>query len=103
MKHFTVLSCPSSRFTFLSLIIIVLLNHLPLQAGTPQKRSISFRERAMNAEQQMREYRQRVLVSNDKLRGISSVHSDVGVRIDRASKTSSTIFFYDNIESGTNG
>src|SRR6266852_3231095 len=107
MKHSTMLSYATSRPTFsnsfLSLILLFLFAHKPLAAETPQKRSTTLRERAMNAEQQLREYRQQVHLSKEKFRGISSVHSEVGIRIDRASKTSSTIFFYDNMESGANG
>ena len=63
----------------------------------------SLRERHMNAERQLREYRQSL--QNEKtlkssIRTISSAPVDVGIRINATAQTSSTIFFYDSFESG---
>jgi len=60
----------------------------------------SVRIRAMNAARQMREFRQSLAASHEKLRTASSAPADVGVSINSAAGTSSTIFFYDNFESG---
>jgi len=87
-----------------SVLALLMLSYLPLaSAESPQRAATSMRERAMNAGQQLREYRQGILVSKQKRRDISSAHSEVGIRINNATKTSSTVFFYDNMESGVNG
>jgi len=63
----------------------------------------SARERRMNAERQLREYRQsaqKEKLLKSSIRSISSAPAEVGIQINAAAKTSSTIFFYDNFESG---
>ncbi|HMD14332.1 MAG TPA: SdrD B-like domain-containing protein, partial [Bacteroidota bacterium] len=59
-------------------------------------------ERAMSAAQQLRDYHRQQAEQQKKssLRGISSVQPKVGISIDKTSGTTSTIFFYDNFESG---
>ncbi|MBI1807285.1 MAG: immune inhibitor A, partial [Ignavibacteria bacterium] len=77
-----------------------------VRAEAPQRqRTQSLQERAMNAAQQLREYHHRVAneAANLKLRGLSKAPAEVGIKINREMKTSSTIFFYDNMESGING
>jgi hypothetical protein len=69
------------------------------------QRTISMRERAMNAEQQLREYRQAALMQEKKtrMRGISQAPAAVQLKVNREIQSSSSIFFYDNMESGVNG
>jgi hypothetical protein len=63
------------------------------------------RERAMNAAQQMRDYHKSINSSqlkNDD-RPTSSVKTEASIKINQSVKTGSTIYFYDNMESGLNG
>lgn len=91
-------------FPFLSLLIIFMLfGTQPASAAQSEKSSI--RERAMNAQQQIREYRTSIgsmhLKGDD--RSAFSLKPEASIRLNRSVKSGSTIFFYDNMESGPNG
>jgi hypothetical protein len=88
---------------FFSILIASAIQYQPLQsAESQQPKTPSFRERAMNAARQMREYRQQY-TAKERRQTLSSTTPDVGIHINSKAQTSSTIFFYDNMESGTNG
>ena len=59
--------------------------------------------RAIEANAQMKAYRERLEFRRSADRGEHSVGRDVEVRLDAAAKTASTVFFFDNMEAGTNG
>ena len=88
------------------LLIAVICAAISLHAGQSRndQTSPAFKQRAMNAAEQLRDYHQRISTSVLKrLRDPSSARKDVEIKIDREAKTSSTIFYYDNVESGVNG
>jgi hypothetical protein len=70
-----------------------------------QQQINSLRERAMNANQQLRNYQQRIAseAKKENLYKQSSSPNKVGIRFDRNYKTSSDIIFYDNMEGGIGG
>ncbi|HEV8539024.1 MAG TPA: hypothetical protein VGR15_08925, partial [Bacteroidota bacterium] len=107
MKHSAKFSSVSSRYSFIQgcsvILLAVILLSPPLSSAQRQKNSISFRERTMNAAQQLREYRQQLRLTKENARSTSALHSEVAIRINRTAKTSSTIYYYDDIESGANG
>ncbi len=59
----------------------------------------------MNAAQELHEYRHRLAAEalKEKERSPSAAPTRVGITINHEARTSSTIFFYDNVESGLNG
>jgi hypothetical protein len=92
-------------FSLLTFAIIFCLINTALSFAGDQQVKQSPRERAMNAAQQMRDYHKildaKQLKNND--RSISSVKTEASIRINQSVKTGSTIYFYDNMESGLNG
>jgi hypothetical protein len=84
-----------------ALVLLSSASTTAVQAG-PSSRQSSL-ERAANAAQQLREYHQRLrgeAATTLKLRSLSQTPPpSVGIRINQAMATSSTIFFYDNFES----
>lgn len=68
-------------------------------------RPISDQERAMNASQQLREYRRQLSIAQNKerSRGTNTAPQSVGIKVEKGIQTSSSIFFYDTMEGGTNG
>ncbi len=64
---------------------------------------ISLQQRTMDAYEQMRIYRNRAELQKMNPREHSSTRDDVAIWINSTVKSSSTIFFYDDMESGTNG
>ncbi len=94
------------RVLSIALLIVTLIFPVVLIAGSqnsPQTQSL--RERAMNAAQQLRDYHQRIVATEQKKRLMSSSASraEVSLRVDRSIQSTSTIYFYDNMESGLNG
>ena len=92
------------RVLFIQFVITMFLFPLVLFAGSQNSpQTQSSRERAMNAAQQMRDFhRQAALeLKNSKLKKLSAAPAQVGINLNRNFKTSSTIFFHDDIESGT--
>jgi hypothetical protein len=71
-------------------------------AGQIADRPQSLREREMNAAQQLRDYRQRVgaEAKTQALRGTFGAQPKVGLSLSGTAGTASTIFFYENFESG---
>lgn len=85
----------STHLFFVAYTILCL--PLTLAAESPQ-------QRAMSAARQLREYHQRL--GSDRLKAQSrdlNGAGSVGISIDRSMQSSSTIFFYDNMEGGANG
>ncbi|MDI6804112.1 MAG: SdrD B-like domain-containing protein [Bacteroidota bacterium] len=70
-----------------------------------QEQTNSLRERAMKANQQLRDYKQRIAneAKKENLYKQSSSPNKVGIQIDLNYKTSSNIIFYDNMEGGIGG
>ena len=73
------------------------------QPGTARRPQVSYGQRAMEANAQRAEYRQRVQLLKSDAPTLSSVRKDVQVRLNPSAQSSSTIFFYDNVEGGLNG
>ncbi len=73
------------------------------QSGPAYRSQVSYAQRAMEANAQMSEYRQRVELRKYGDGTLSSVRQSVQVKLNASAQTSSTIFFYDNMESGANG
>ena len=73
------------------------------QPGTARPIQVSAAQRAMEANAQMTEHRRRVRLRKSEGATLSSARQAVQIRLNPSARTSSTIFFYDNIESGTNG
>lgn len=74
------------------------------QAKTDRQSSASFKQRAMSAAEQLRAYQHRMSsLKKDALRGVSTARREVEIKIDQEAKTSSTIFYFNNFESGVNG
>ncbi len=71
--------------------------------GTSRQPGVSTPQRAMDANAQMAEYRQRLELLKSQGATLSSAGQDVRIALDASVQTSSTIFFYDNIEGGVNG
>ncbi len=90
------------RGMFRIFTILIFVFSLQAFAGQQQSLQQSTRERAMKAGQQLREYHRQQAESLKKsaLRGTSSVQPKVGISVNKTSGLSSTIFFYDNFESG---
>src|ERR1041385_7049875 len=92
-----------------AMIVIVLSMVIQLTAAQTKnnagRRSASSIERKMNALEAMRElqHRQSTLIHEKNSRNTSSAQSQVQIKLNAAKHTSSTIFFYDNMESGANG
>ncbi|HTK82717.1 MAG TPA: SdrD B-like domain-containing protein [Bacteroidota bacterium] len=103
MKHFTALSNVPTRINLIVLILSAVFLATATSADLQQQSRVAFKQRAMDAAQQMKELRQALQVSKQHPRGISAEREEVGIRINSKTQTSSTIFFYDNMESGTNG
>jgi hypothetical protein len=94
------------RILFIGLLITIFIYPSVLQANDQEGKLLqSQRERAMNAAQQLRDYHKQaaVDVNRSKLNKLSSGPSGVGIKIDRSFQSTSTIFFHDDMESGTNG
>jgi hypothetical protein len=97
----------TKRYLFLALflptLLLIFTTSLPLNAGKLVTGQQSLQERGLNAAQQMREYRQRTGIEskNNKLRTLSALPQGPTIRIDKTFKTSSLIFFHDDMESGT--
>ncbi len=73
-------------------------------AFAAQPAGFSARERAMKAAQQLRDYHQRLAVQSTKdAKMLSAARAQVSLSLNRAFKTASTIFYQDDMESGTNG
>ena len=75
------------------------------QSGA-QTREYSLRERAMRAGEQLREFRHLTATQAAKARSLDQVSQsrpEAGIRINKEMQTSSTVFFYDNMEGGANG
>ena len=105
MRLNTMLSNVPSRISLLvfSLLILSAAEYQPLQSAVSQRsKTASFRERAMNAARQLSEYRQQYS-AKERRQALSAVTPEVGIHINSTVQTSSTIFFYDNMESGANG
>jgi len=84
--------------------ILVLTLPIAAAAGTQSTQpSRSFLERQMNAAQQLKEYRDRTSHFGKGARGTDAARKEVEIKINSEAKTSSSIFFYDNIEGGLNG
>ncbi len=60
-------------------------------------------QRAMEANAQMRELQRRTGLAKGNTDGLTAVRDRVGIELNDASKTSSTVFFYDKMEAGVNG
>jgi type II secretory pathway pseudopilin PulG len=93
----------STIFFLVAFVILLTVIASPLSLAGDQQRKQSLRERAMNAAQQLRDFhRQAALeLQNSKLKKLSAAPAQVGINIDRNYKTASTIFFHDDMESGT--
>jgi len=95
------------RFFFnFSLILLLVYPVKSLTAGEQdaQKRArISPVQRAMEANAQMREFRRRSEIQKGELNTLSAARQKVGIELRDASQTSSTVFFYDKMETGVNG
>lgn len=95
------------RVLFQSLSIGLILVHPAAglqQSKSDRQSSASFKDRAMNAAEQLREYHHRIsALKKNSLRDISTARKEIEVKIDRSAKTSSTIFYYDNFEAGIAG
>jgi len=94
------------RILLIGFFLTIFIHPIVLQANDQDGKQIqSQRERAMNAAQQLRDYHQQAAldVKKSKLNKLSSAPSGVGIKIDRNFQSTSTIFFNDNMESGTNG
>jgi hypothetical protein len=89
----------------LTFAIIFCLINTALSFADDQQVKQSSRERAMNAAQQMRDYHKNINSSQLKNgdRSTSSVKTEASIKINQSVKTGSTIYFYDNMESGLNG
>ncbi len=59
----------------------------------------------MNAERQLRAYRHRIALDAQRLKERTALGApaSIGIAINRTMRTSSSIFFYDNVENGLNG
>jgi hypothetical protein len=57
----------------------------------------------MDAAAQLRDYRRSPGPLKQGIRDISAARAEVGIHINKAAQTASTIFFYDNMENGANG
>src|SRR5690349_17710246 len=96
-------------FTILC-ILLAALHTEPLQAAAqrppgqrfPAQR-VSTQERRMAAAQELREYRHRIGTEAAAGTRTMSARSGAAIRLDKSLKTSSTIFFSDDMESGVNG
>jgi hypothetical protein len=70
--------------------------------GAP-RRQVSAVQRAVEANAQRAEYRERMELRKSGAATLSEATDRVGVTLDPAAQTSSTIFFYDDAEGGLNG
>ncbi len=73
------------------------------QTAEGRRPQVSQFQRAMEANAQMAELRARLRADKSGDATLSSVRDQVQVSLDPAARTSSTIFFYDNMENGANG
>lgn len=74
------------------------------QISSIQRPSQALIERQMSAAEQLKAYQHRITsTKKGGARGTDATRKDVGITINSETKTSSTIFFYDNIEGGLNG
>ena len=93
-----------------ALLAIVVFFNLPVQLsadvfGPRKSRVASIQERAANVKRQLAEHqRQADLLQRElKARTSAGVPPKVSMQFNKLLKTSSSIFFYDDMESGTNG
>ncbi|MBI4548540.1 MAG: T9SS type A sorting domain-containing protein [Ignavibacteriae bacterium] len=107
-KNFSLRLAYSNQTIFIAitLVLVSTLSATTLQAqDDTQLNPNSKMERAMRAAQQLRDFRKRIasLSKQERIKDALSVPAEVSIRINTEIQTASTIFFYDNMESGTNG
>jgi hypothetical protein len=94
-------------FGLLSSVILCSFFSLPIALATGQRSSkpMTYEQRAANVKLQSLDHQHRVTISARESKSISSamIPSGVSVQFNKLIKTSSTIFFNDDMESGTNG
>ncbi len=92
---------------FTALFCIAVLSPVRIVASPVKLKSnsaaVQYKLRAIDAHQQQLEHRQQSHASQLMGKSQTSPPPEVGIRINREAKTASTLFFYDNMESGTNG
>jgi hypothetical protein len=93
------------RTTILGVLLLIVLSFVFESALAQTKDNATYRERAMNAAQQMRDYYRRVATEAEqaKVSKLSAVPTKAGIKIDKTFKTSSSIFYHDDMESGVGG
>src|SRR6266487_3832344 len=104
-KEFSIVQHARTASSFVVLSFVL----LSLQSGFSQTSSSGnsylLRERAMHAGEQLREYHRLIAqkgMKNKPLPEISQAPAEARISISKTMQTSSTIFFYDNIEGGAN-
>lgn len=96
-------SSTAFRFFIASCFLITsMMFVLAAPAAQQSSQKQSLRQREMNAARQLMEYHHRQSLSQKKALGgeLSSVRPRVGISLNRTASTNSSIFFYDNFESG---
>lgn len=93
----------STRNNKLNISLIIFLTLLVSITLYSQEQNITYKERAANAKIQLEEYKKFLKLESNQSISLSPLKSEVGIEIDFKTKknTSSTIFLYDNMESGT--
>ena len=88
---------------FLAAGIFLIASQSAAGPARVRSRAPSPQERSMAAARQIREYRHRVQFDALREKTASRLNPDVMLKFGTAVKTSSTIFFHDDMESGANG
>jgi len=93
----------SIRMTALAAVVFLLPPQISFAAQTPAHTGFALQERLIKAAEQLRAGQSRVAFNKLNRATSEAAAADFGIKINRDVKTSSTIFFYDNMENGTNG
>ena len=96
----------NQRYNFITIISVILLLTLSFSLSLAAAKHVegqqSLQERAINAAQQLRDYHQRTGLNtkNGLIRTLSALPQGATIHIDKTFKTTSAIFFHDDMESG---
>ncbi|MBI4810940.1 MAG: hypothetical protein HY800_05785, partial [Ignavibacteriales bacterium] len=86
-------------------LLFVFLPLITLAGENSNRQTQSPRERAMKAAQQLRDYNKRKSIDQEKrnIHSPASVAGGVSIKFNKSIQSASIIYYYDNMESGTNG